>query len=319
MSDLVYLEAGIDAGLLWHAGNPFVEQKALGQQQAVVKLANRECFYLAGVDRHEWLNALTTQKIEKTQEPVQYQTLILDSQGHILHEFYAFDDGELLLGFCEPGRRQALLTYFQQMKFRMQVDFGEYPGLVIFDGAQYQILPKSTTAPNQLASADSSFGKGLAARQEVGIWAYEAWRIAAGVPRIFLDSDERTLPNELYVPDGERLGPAVHLKKGCYRGQETVAKVYNVGRPPRRLTKLHLDGLESTLPPIGSEIFHQDQIVGKIGASVLHYEEGPIALALLKRDVPLTAALRIGTVAVAQEEIVSPEVGLHVKFRSPLR
>ena len=75
------------------------------------------------------------------------------------------------------------------------------------------------------------------------MWAYEALRIAAGVPRIGLDTDHRTIPNEIGL-----LGVAVHLDKGCYRGQETVARVHTLGRPPRRLVRLHLDGSVDALP-----------------------------------------------------------------------
>ena len=70
-----------------------------------------------------------------------------------------------------------------------------------------------------------------------GTWAYEALRIAAGRPRLGLDTDHRTIPHELGW-----IETAVHLSKGCYRGQETVARVHNLGHPPRRLVRLHLDG-----------------------------------------------------------------------------
>src|SRR5207302_1548626 len=70
-----------------------------------------------------------------------------------------------------------------------------------------------------------------------GMWAYEAARIAAYVPRPGVDTDHKTLPHEAGL-----IETAVHLNKGCYRGQETVARVHNLGHPPRRLVFLHLDG-----------------------------------------------------------------------------
>ena len=120
----------------------------------------------------------------------------------------------------------------------------------------------------------------LAERTPAGLWAYEARRIAAGVPRIGVDSDHRTIPNELGL-----LGSAVHLDKGCYRGQETIARVHNLGRPPRRLVRLHLDGSTDTLPPTGASLTLDGRAVGFVGGSARHYELGPIALGLVKRNV----------------------------------
>jgi folate-binding protein YgfZ len=141
----------------------------------------------------------------------------------------------------------------------------------------------------------------------------EAVRIAAGLPRIFLDTDERTIPNELANPDGVALGPAVHLNKGCYPGQEAVARIYNLGRPPRRLTLLHLDGSADALPAVGAEVLADGVVVGRMGTSERHYELGPIGLALLKRQTPVDVALVVDGIDAAQELLVNPEVGLHFR------
>ncbi len=138
--------------------------------------------------------------------------------------------------------------------------------------------------------------------------AWEALRIEAGAPRIGLDTDERTIPNEAGL-----LGVAVHLDKGCYRGQETVARVHTLGRPPRRLVRLHLDGSVNHLPPIGSDLTLEGVRVGSIGTSARHHELGPIALALVKRNVDTGADLLVDGVAASQELIVDPEAGLHVR------
>ena len=121
-----------------------------------------------------------------------------------------------------------------------------------------------------------------------GIWAYEALRIEAGAPRFGLDTDERAIPNELGW-----LGVGVHLNKGCYRGQETVARVHNLGRPPRRLVRLHLDGSVDHLPAHGYAVRAGDKQVGFIGSAARHHELGPIALALVKRNVDADAVLEI--------------------------
>jgi folate-binding protein YgfZ len=123
-----------------------------------------------------------------------------------------------------------------------------------------------------------------------------------------VDTDHRTIPNEMGW-----IGPAVHLEKGCYRGQETVARVHTLGRPPRRLTLLHLDGTENRLPPQGSDVLWDGKAVGFAGSSARHHELGPIALGLLKRNVPVDAPLTVDGIPAGQEVLVDPEVGLHVR------
>jgi folate-binding protein YgfZ len=140
------------------------------------------------------------------------------------------------------------------------------------------------------------------------MWAYEARRIAAGVPRVGLDTDHRTIPNEVGL-----LGVAVHLDKGCYRGQETVARVHTLGRPPRRLVRLHLDGTIDALPEPGSALELNGRAVGFVGGSARHYELGPIALGLVKRNTDPAAPLLVGGIAASAEALVDPEVGLHVR------
>jgi folate-binding protein YgfZ len=121
-----------------------------------------------------------------------------------------------------------------------------------------------------------------------GLSAYEALRVEARRPRFGLDSDHRTIPNEL-----SWLTTAVHLDKGCYRGQETVARVHNLGRPPRRLVLLHLDGVSEVLAEPGTPVLAGTREVGRVGTVVRHYELGVIALALVKQSVAVDAALTV--------------------------
>jgi folate-binding protein YgfZ len=150
-----------------------------------------------------------------------------------------------------------------------------------------------------------------------GVQAYEALRVEARRPRLGRDSDHRTIPNEL-----EWLTSAVHLDKGCYRGQETVARVHTLGRPPRRLTLLHLDGSDNRLPTRGAPVLvsagssGEGKEVGFVGSSARHHEAGPIALALIKRNVGVDADLLADGMPAGQEIVVDPEVGLHIR---PLR
>ena len=117
-------------------------------------------------------------------------------------------------------------------------------------------------------------------RPLAGTWAAEALRVAAWRPRFGFETDHRTIPHEV-----DWLRTAVHLQKGCYRGQETVARVHNLGRPPRRLVFLHLDG--SGARPAGPRcrvVLDGRRQVGFVTTAARHHELGPIALALVKRN-----------------------------------
>lgn len=144
-----------------------------------------------------------------------------------------------------------------------------------------------------------------------GLWAYEALRVAAHHPRLGFETDHKSIPNELGW-----LHTAVHLSKGCYRGQETVARVHNLGRPPRRLAFLHLDGSAERLPDRGTAVLDGDKQVGRVTSAVRHAELGPVALAVLRRNTPVDSTLTVDGIAAAQEVVVPPDIGLHVR---PLR
>ncbi len=128
-----------------------------------------------------------------------------------------------------------------------------------------------------------------------GLWAYEAMRVAARIPRLGFETDHRTIPAEVGWT-----APAVHLEKGCYRGQETVARVHNLGRPPRRLVLLHLDGVTTDQPPArGTPVTLDGRAVGFAGTALRHFELGLIALALVRSNVSDDAHLFVGESAAA--------------------
>jgi folate-binding protein YgfZ len=138
-------------------------------------------------------------------------------------------------------------------------------------------------------------------RPLAGTWALEALRVAAWRPRFGHETDHRTIPHEV-----DWLRTAVHLHKGCYRGQETVARVHNLGRPPRRLVMLHVDGSANVLPAPGADVMVGDRAVGQITSSARHYELGPVALALVKRNLALDAQVTVDGIAASQEAVVAP-------------
>lgn len=306
----VRLQEGLDAGAVWHYGDPFREQKALVAGRAGVDLAHRPVFTVTGSDRLRWLNDITSQDFSALQPQVPTLAYILDAHGHLNHVFGAVDDGETLWCHTEPGRLEPLLAWLQRMIFAARVEVADV------NASHALVLPPGAVAGPVVVPKDQV--EAVLGEVRAGLWAMEALRIAAGIPRIFRDTDEKTIPNELANPEHDLLGPAVHLRKGCYPGQETVARVYNLGRPPRRLTQLLLDGSVDRLPEVGADVLLDGVPVGRMGTSERHYELGPIGLALLKRNAPVDAELTVDGIPAAQELLVDPESGLHWRPASGL-
>ncbi|GAB3624472.1 folate-binding protein YgfZ [Mariniluteicoccus endophyticus] len=314
----VRLEEGPDAGAVAHLGSLAAEQRLLESGEGYVDLGHRDVLSISGPDRLTWLHSLTTQHLEGLQPGEGTTAYVLSPQGHIEHVLHLVDDGEVTWAHTEPGHGQDLADWLQRMVFMRRVEVALRTPLlaVVWQPGAAPEGPRITRSGADSLGGHESFvprdhlDDFVGGLRQAGLWAYEALRIAAGVPRVFLDTDHRTIPNELGVP-----GAAVHLDKGCYRGQETVARVHTLGKPPRRLTMLHLDGSVDHLPPVGSPVVHGEKEIGVVGTSARHHELGPIALALLKRNVPVDAELVTDGVAAAQEVVVDPDVGMHFRAR----
>ena len=330
------VEAGWpDQGVAAHYGDPMREQRAAVTSAGLVDRSNRGVLTVTGPDRLSWLHSLTTQQLEGLAPGQGAQALILSPTGHVEHHLTLTDDGTSVWIHVEPGTAAALVAFLESMRFMLRVEVADVSqdfavltalGPAVGDLAAELEGVRARVEPGSFGSIDLIVARDLlpdAAAELVrragseqgtlaGMWAFEALRIAARVPRLGLDTDHRTLPHEVGW-----IETTVHLNKGCYRGQETVARVHNLGHPPRRLVFLDLDGSVDRLPAHGDPVElagdEQGATVGFTGSAARHYELGPIGLALVKRTVPVDATLLAGGVAAAQEVIVPPDAGANVQ------
>lgn len=324
----------------WHYGDPHGEQRRLAEGRGAVDLSHRGVLRVTGPDRLSWLHSLTTQALEGLAPGESTSALILSPHGHVEHELHLIDDGDSTWITAEPGTARALADYLDSMRFMLRVEVvDETPSWAVIWEPLRERDPLLTTwlIPVDFAAegfTDAGTDRGgdagryvdhrpaalrgrevLVPRADLlarlgdapaGTWALEALRIAAAAPRLGHETDHRTLPHEVGW-----IGPSVHLSKGCYRGQEAVARVHNLGSPPRRLVLLHLDGTAEDLPAHLDPVLSGGREVGWVGASARHHELGPIATAVVKRGVPVDADLVVrtdrGDIAAGQEPVVVAE------------
>ncbi len=326
------VEAGWpDEGVAAHYGDPMREQRAAEQSAAFTDRSDRGVLRITGPDRLTWLHSLTTQHLAGLAVGQGTQALILSPTGHVEHHLTLADDGTALWIHTEHRTAPALLEFLESMRFMLRVEVADvsqdYAVLTLLGPAAGDLAAgleaAARVSPGPFGGIDLIVARDLLpgmagdlvrrGAAAAGMWAFEALRIAARVPRLGLDTDHRTIPHEVGW-----IETAVHLNKGCYRGQETVARVHNLGHPPRRLVFLDLDGSADRLPAHGDPVElggtgSAATVVGFTGSAARHYELGPIALALVKRTVPVDATLLAGGVAAAQEVIVPPDAGATVQ------
>jgi folate-binding protein YgfZ len=322
-------DPGPDAGAIWHFGDPLGEQRAAETDAVLVDRSHRAVLTLTGNDRQTWLHSISTQHVSELPEGASAQNLSLDGQGRVEDHWIQTELGGTTYLDTEPWRGEPLLEYLRKMVFwadvtpstsdmavlsllgprladqavldALAVDAlpDDLVAIPLPGGGFARRMPAAPTGPPELdvlvPRGDSAGWRDRLAEAGVrpaGVWAYEAHRVAALRPRLGVDTDQRAIPHEVGWIGGPGQG-AVHLDKGCYRGQETVARVHNLGRPPRMLVLLHLDG-SADRPSTGDAVLAGGRAVGRLGTVVEHVDLGPIALALLKRGLPADAELVTG-------------------------
>ena len=310
---------GIDSGIAWHYGDPMREQRILETAAGVIDRSNRPVLAISGPDRLPWLHSICSQHVSNLADGESTEALVLSPHGHVEQHWQLTErDGTVWLD-VEPGMADDALGYLQKMRFLKRVEpsdvSDEWAVIGLVGPAADVVLvaaghtPPTTRAIAALPAggfarrtpwgdvdlvvprarlADGITGLVAAGAAPAGLWAYDAKRVEARRPRLRFETDHRTIPHEVGWID-----TAVHLDKGCYRGQETVARVQNLGRPPRRLVLVHLAGESDVLPDVGTSVELAGRSVGFLGTAVQHHELGPVALAVIKRSIPDDAELTV--------------------------
>ena len=314
-----------------HYGDPLGEQRRFAEGVSLVDASHYELIKLAGPDRLVWLDSISSNVFGGIAEGETREGLILDPHGHVEHQFLLIDDGDESWLLVEPGQADALTHWLLSMRFRMQVEIenvSEAWAVIASTGAlpfatRRFIDPWPAVAPGGVAysaephpAADFLLHWNVIPRDDLAIEISEHWSgmdalnaylLRAARPNM-ADVDEKTLPHEL-----DWLRTAVHLNKGCYRGQETIAKVHNLGHPPRRAVLLHLDGSDTELPEPGSEVMSDGKAVGRVTRMARHYEWGPIAYAVVKRSLDPGVDVEVhgssSVMTASQEVLVVPDAG----------
>ncbi len=353
----------VDQYVAGHYGHPMQEQRALANGQAVVDLSHYGIITVTGPERLSWLHTLTTQQLQGMTSPLNTEALFLDLRGRIEIATKIHDDGETTYLLTEPTMNATLVDWLTRMQFAARVEVTDRTGQLALLGATAPVpgldVPvwldpwpgvtpggyAYTEAPNDHPAVHEDYAWRLYILEVenlvdtikqlpenicvAGIMASEALRIAAGRPRQLFDTDERSIAHEL-----DWLRTAVHLEKGCYKGQETVARVHNLGHPPRRLVGLMIDGSVHGLPEVGADIIVRPEnddeetmttarSIGTLKSVAMHHEMGAIGTAVIRRNTKPDAALVIretppedseddvkpSFTAAAQEVLTSPGAG----------
>ncbi len=329
------LDDSPDVGVAWHYGDPLREQRVAERSAAVVDRSNRVVLSVTGAERLSWLHTISSQHVADLPDGDSAENLSLDVNGRIEHHFVLSDVGGTTWIDTEPGTGAALLAFLQKMVFWAQAEPTAAPAMAVLSLLGPDVRRPRLLAALGVPELPETYGAvplpgggflrtmpwpgehawDLVVPRErlghwwqtlidagatpAGTWAFEALRVAALRPRLGVDTDERAIPHEVRWIGSAADHGAVHLDKGCYRGQETVARVHNLGKPPRHLVLLHLDGSSDTRPGPGAAVTAGGRTVGHLGTVVDHHELGPIALALIKRTVPADTPLVVDGTAAA--------------------
>lgn len=254
-----------------------------------VDLSHWRKIAVSGGDAFDWLNSLISADIDDLAPGRSRRSLLLSPTGRVRAEFTVTLPGGSLVLVQDPEQPRSILDLLAPYVLSSDVELEDRTNALALLAFPHREIPPN--APGAAFSSPSVLGQGVdvillaedhkvlapgfaKSYRQAGNEELEAWRIAAGLPRVGIDVTEEDLPQE------SRLEDAVSFDKGCFLGQEAVAKVRNLGHPRRVLLRLEAD---RSLSP-GDPIMANGDEVGRI-TSASGTEIGSVGLGRVKWDV----------------------------------
>ena len=236
----------------------------------MASLVDRSCLTAEGPDASALLQSLLTNDVELAQPGGGVYALLLTPKARVIADIELFNTGQRYVLACPPGRADDVLHTVTRARFRRKVDLGFSRHAVVWGDADEVLATLATAAgPHRLLAGPPAGGDSPD--------AWELARVEAGMPRYGREFDDGTMPAEAgLVP------LAVSFSKGCYPGQEPVARLQYRGRANRGLRGLEL---HAGLPAAGETVLLDGRDVGRVTSPVESPRFGHISLAVLRREV----------------------------------
>ncbi|HXF30113.1 MAG TPA: glycine cleavage T C-terminal barrel domain-containing protein [Solirubrobacterales bacterium] len=298
------------------------------REECGVLVRDRGFIDVLGADAAEYLQGQVTNDVEALAVGEGQYAALLDRKGHMQTDLRLVRVGEAaILIDLEPQVKDQALKHLTMYSVGRDVRVGDATderGLVSLIGpraaeiAATAPLPEFANEPTTIAGVDvvaigtrdgidllaplAERERVMAALVEAGAVevspeAAEIVRVEAGVPRFGAEMDARTMPAEAAIVDD-----AVSFTKGCYIGQETVARLHYKGKPNRHLRGLKLSG--AAVP--GAALRLGEKEVGTLGGAVVSPALGPIGLAIVRREAEPGTELTVGEDGVTAEVVALP-------------
>ena len=305
------------------------QYRAMKEGAGVLERSSRAMFLVGAPDAAEFLQGQLTNDIEALESDSGCYAALLDRKGHMQADVRVLrlSTGDLWLD-TEAEASGAVERHLRMYSVGREVEIedvaGEWALLSVIGPGANQVSGAGPLSPEhaqhryvragvEILAVATDLGVDLLVRSsqaselkdlltaaeavDVTEAAAEILRVESGRPRFGREMTRATIPQEAGIDER-----AVSFTKGCYIGQETVARLHYKGKPNRHLRGLRLESPVSD----GDEIRLGDRAVGQVGTGVLSPAHGPIALAIVRREAEPGARVNVGDAAVGAEVVELP-------------
>ena len=249
----------------------------------------RSAVRMAGPDARSYLQSMVSNDVEALQPGAGIYALLLTPKARIIADLDIFDLGEELVVAGPSECRDDVLAALIRSRFRRKVEIAPSEHAVVWRSPDGCLARMETPAGTEGLLA-------VAPEQREPLDAWEVARVEAGMPRFGREFGGDSMPAESGLEER-----AISFTKGCYPGQEPVARLHYRGHANRGLRGLRFS--DGRLPAAGAAVRAGDREVGRVGTAVVSPAFGPIALAVLRREVEDGAEVDAGGVTARAEQL----------------